>query len=110
MTQSAPTELRERLEMHKAELVERITKIKADVGGGLEADSSEQATQLENMEVLNALVQEGEEELAEIKSALRRMDDDTYGACIACGEEISSERLEARPYSSECIKCASSQD
>ncbi len=110
MNRSAATELRERLEMHKAELDERITKIRADVGGGLEADSSEQATQLENMDVLNALVQEGEEELAEIKAALLRMDDDTFGACVACGGDISRERLEARPYSSECIKCASSHD
>ncbi|TDJ44354.1 MAG: TraR/DksA family transcriptional regulator, partial [Gammaproteobacteria bacterium] len=30
--------------------------------------------------------------------------------CVACGEAISHERLEARPYSSECIKCASSHD
>jgi RNA polymerase-binding protein DksA len=110
MNQSGPAELRERLEMHKAELVERISKIRADVGGGLEADSSEQATQLENMEVLNALVQEGEDELGQIKAALRRLDDDTYGACVTCGEAIGHERLEARPYSSECIKCASSHD
>ena len=110
MNQPGPAEFRERLEMHKAELVERISKIRADVGGGLEADSSEQATQLENMEVLNALVQEGEEELAQIKAALRRLDDDTYGACVTCGEAIGHERLEARPYSSECIKCASSHD
>jgi RNA polymerase-binding protein DksA len=110
MNQSGPAELRERLEMHKAELVERISKIRADVGGGLEADSSEQATQLENMEVLNALVQEGEDELGQIKAALRRLDDDTFGACVTCGEAIGHERLEARPYSSECIKCASSHD
>jgi DnaK suppressor protein len=110
MNQSGPAEFRERLEMHKAELVERISKIRADVGSGLEADSSEQATQLENMEVLNALVQEGEDELAQIKAALRRLDDDTYGACVTCGEAIGHERLEARPYSSECIKCASSHD
>jgi RNA polymerase-binding protein DksA len=110
MNQSSPAELRERLEMHKAELVERISKIRADVGGGLEADSSEQATQLENMEVLNALVQEGEDELAQIKAALRRLDDDTYGTCVTCGEAVGHERLEARPYSSECIKCASSHD
>jgi len=110
MNQSGPAELRERLEMHKAELVERISRIRADVGGGLEADSSEQATQLENMEVLNALVQEGEDELGQIKAALRRLDDDTYGACVTCGKAIGHERLEARPYSSECIKCASSHD
>lgn len=110
MNQSGFAEFREQLEAHKAELTERVSKIRADVGGGLEADSSEQAAQLENMEVLNALVHEGEGELVQIKAALRRMDDGTFGACVACGESISPERLEARPYSSECITCASSHE
>ena len=110
MNQSGFAEFREQLEAKKAELVERVSKIKADVGGGLEADSSEQAAQLENMEVLNALVHEGEGELAQINAALLRMGDGTFGACVACGESISPERLEVRPYSSECIKCASSHE
>jgi len=110
MNQTNSAEFRDQLEKHKAELVERIGKIRADVGSGLEADSAEQAAQLENMEVLDALVQEGEDELHQIKAALRRMDEGTFGACTACGEAISNERLEVRPYSGECIKCASSHD
>lgn len=110
MNQIRSAEIREQLEKHKAELVERISKIRMDVGSGLEADSAEQATQLENMEVLDALVREGEEELALIKAALQRIDAGTYGACTACGESISSERLEVRPYSDECISCASKHD
>lgn len=110
MEQSWPAEFREQLEVHKTELVERIGKIKADIGSGLEADSAEQATQLENRDVLNALVREGEVELAQIKAALRRMDDGSFGDCVACGGPISHERLEARPYASECIGCASSHD
>ena len=110
MNQIRSAEMREQLEKHKAELVERISKIRTDVGSGLEADSAEQATQLENMEVLDALVREGEEELTLIKAALQRIDAGTYGACTACGESISSERLEVRPYSDECISCASKHD
>ena len=110
MNQSWPAEFRDQLEQHKSELNERISKIKADIAGGLEADSAEQATQLENRDVLTALVREGEEELKQIKAALRRMDDGTFGTCVACGESINPERLEARPYSSECISCASSHD
>jgi RNA polymerase-binding protein DksA len=110
MNQSQLAEFREQLEKQKTELADRVSKIKADIGSGLEADSAEQATQLENRDVLTALVREGEEELVQIKAALRRMDDGTFGTCVACGESISPERLEARPYSSECIGCASSHD
>jgi DnaK suppressor protein len=106
MTQAWPTELREQLEQQKAELTERVDKIKKDITGGLEADSKEQATQLENREVLDALAIEATEELVLIKAALINMDNGTYGACAECGEDIASDRLKARPYSAKCIDCA----
>ena len=101
------TELREQLQTLKAELNERVTKIKADLTKELDADSKEQATQLENREVLEALANEATEELTKINSALQRMDEGTYGLCIECGSEIDSRRLAARPYSGKCIVCAS---
>ena len=106
---SQTSDYRERLEQHKAELTERVNKIKADVIGGLEADSKEQAMQLENHEVLDALGNEATVELAKINAALQRLDSDTYGVCVACGAEIDRRRLEARPYSSKCIICASNE-
>jgi RNA polymerase-binding protein DksA len=107
MNQIPSAELRERLEQQKIELTARVSGIKADVGRGLEADSKEQAVQLENKEVLDALGNEATSELAKISAALQRMDDGTYGVCTACGAEIDSRRLNARPYSSKCIACAS---
>ena len=100
------TELREQLDSLKAELSERVTKIKADLTKGLDADSKEQATQLENREVLEALANEATEELTKINAALQRMDDGTYGICIECGAEIDARRLAARPYAGRCIVCA----
>ncbi|WP_251037833.1 TraR/DksA C4-type zinc finger protein [Paenibacillus albidus] len=38
------------------------------------------------------------QELEEIEAALQRMDEGTYGICIASKEEIPYERLEAIPY------------
>jgi DnaK suppressor protein len=102
-------EFRAQLKQHKAELTERVDKIKADVTGGLEADSKEQAVQLENHEVLDALANEATEELVKINAALQRMDSGTYGVCTACGTEIDNRRLKARPFSSKCIICASSE-
>lgn len=106
MTPEALAVLRERMEAKKAELNERIDKIKADIGRGLDADSKEQAGQLENKEVLDALANEATEEVAQISAALLRMDEGSYGTCINCSAQIDERRLEARPYALECINCA----
>jgi len=107
MEPSWPKELREQLEQKRAELHERVNKIKADITGGLDPDSKEQAAQLENAEVLDALANEGVEELGKISSALQRMDEGTFGICTNCGENIDNRRLDVRPFSSKCISCAS---
>ncbi len=98
--------LREDLERKRAELNERIARIKKDITSGLEPDSGEQATQLENREVLDALANEATAEVALINKALQRMDEGEYGLCIQCGEQIDDRRLEARPYAQRCIDCA----
>jgi len=110
VNQSWPAEQRATLEARKAELAERISKIKADVTRGLDADSKEQATQLENQEVLDALGNEGLEEIAKIDAVLLRMDNGTYGICVACATAIDNRRLEARPFSSRCIACATAAE
>jgi RNA polymerase-binding protein DksA len=107
MTEIVLAELRAQLDQRKAELTERIGRIKADIARGLDADSKEQATQLENKEVLDALANEATDELAKVNSALQRMESGTYGVCTACGKPIDTRRLAVRPYSSKCISCAS---
>ena len=107
MSKSWPDTLRDQLQQHKAELTERVNKIKADIGRGLDADSKEQAAQLENQEVLDALANEATEELARINAAMQRMDEGTYGICTDCGVEIDIRRLNAQPFAAKCIACAS---
>ncbi|MDH4266997.1 MAG: RNA polymerase-binding protein DksA [Deltaproteobacteria bacterium] len=43
--------------------------------------------------------------ILKIKEALARIEDGTFGICEECGEEISEERLEARPVTTLCIGC-----
>jgi DnaK suppressor protein len=45
-----------------------------------------------------------------IQDALRRLGDGNYGICEECGEEIGIERLKARPVTTLCIECKSSQE
>ena len=43
--------------------------------------------------------------LQDIQEALFRMDEQTYGICKHCDDEIGNRRLEAVPWASMCIKC-----
>lgn len=45
--------------------------------------------------------------LSRIEAALKRIDEDEFGYCIACGEEIDIRRLENDPTLATCVKCAS---
>ena len=48
--------------------------------------------------------------IKKIKAALERIDNDTYGICETCGEEISLKRLKARPVTTQCIDCKSKEE
>lgn len=55
------------------------------------------ATELYNRSMDISLLERDEHELDDIESALRAMDEGTYGICIASGEPIPYERLAALP-------------
>jgi DnaK suppressor protein len=44
-------------------------------------------------------------ELEAVKHALVRVDNDAYGDCLDCGEEIDRRRLRARPAVTLCVAC-----
>lgn len=43
--------------------------------------------------------------LRKIDKTLRKIDDEAFGICESCGEEINIKRLEARPVAEVCIRC-----
>ncbi|HEX6844166.1 MAG TPA: TraR/DksA C4-type zinc finger protein [Actinomycetota bacterium] len=44
---------------------------------------------------------------ADVRRALEKTEDGTYGICDRCGVLIPEERLDARPWSVRCVRCAS---
>lgn len=48
-------------------------------------------------------------ELGEVRSALERVVDGTYGVCQGCGIDIPPTRLEVRPHAATCIECAQTE-
>ena len=99
-----------RLEAELEELESRQSRIADDLAEPLNADSSEQAIEMEDdasLEGQGALVAK---EIASVKRALARIEDGTYGECVRCGEDIAPARLDARPEAALCINCARSNE
>ncbi|MBS1876021.1 MAG: TraR/DksA family transcriptional regulator [Acidobacteria bacterium] len=48
--------------------------------------------------------------LRNVRAALRRMDDGSYGVCLHCEEDISPKRLNAVPWTPYCIQCQEQAD
>jgi len=45
-----------------------------------------------------------------IKKALEKIEDGSFGFCEICGEPIDFKRLEARPVTTHCIECKTSEE
>lgn len=88
------------------ELEARLKKIKKDVTAPHSADSSEQAQERENDEVLDGIALTTEEELKLVYRALNRNQAGEYGICEKCHSKIDDKRLDAIPEAEYCIRCA----
>ena len=48
--------------------------------------------------------------LRNVRAALRRIDDGSYGVCLHCEEDINPKRLNAVPWAPFCIQCQEQYD
>ncbi len=48
--------------------------------------------------------------ILKIREALQRIEDGSFGICESCGDDIGTERLEARPVTTLCIECKRKQE
>ena len=93
-------------DQHPGSLDEEVEEIAATSDNHL----AETATATLGREIDYTLGENSEQVLADIDSALQRIDDGTYGTCVDCGREIPLQRLEAYPAASLCIDCKRSAE
>ena len=43
--------------------------------------------------------------LKNVQAALARFDNETFGVCLRCDEDIPEKRLNALPWAAHCVKC-----
>ena len=51
-----------------------------------------------------AILSNLEEQITEVESALKRLEDGSYGTCEACGKPIGDERLDVVPTARYCVE------
>ncbi len=106
-------DVRRRLEEHRGGLRERVAGLAKrpergtaqGFGKRIGDGTTEAVGRLTEIGVGRSL----ESTLARTERALAKLDDGTYGICDACGEQIERARLEARPDSVLCLRCAAAE-
>lgn len=109
MSNDAAVDYRTLLEQERSSLEDQLQELGYGDAGRVTydsnfADSSQVTAERGEAEALAAQLQET---LAEVLSALKKLDEGKYGICERCGNSISAARLEAKPASRYCIDCAS---
>ena len=99
--------MRQSLVARLEELGHRVHDYEGILREPLDADFAEQAAQMEGDEVVADLEHAALLEAEQIKVAVSRIDAGSYGECENCGGEINPKRLQALPYATDCIECAS---
>jgi RNA polymerase-binding transcription factor DksA len=56
---------------------------------------------------VSALLRQVQWHLAEVQTAMQRLEGGTYGTCERCKQPIAKARLQAKPAARTCIRCAS---
>ncbi len=65
---------------------------------------------MQQQEMSKASNQRRQLKLQQITAALKRIENNDYGYCHECEEEINPKRLEHSPTSKYCIECASAME
>jgi DnaK suppressor protein len=79
----------------------------SDTGGELSSfdqHPGDSGTETFEMEKNVSLLEQVDDELLEIQTAVERLERGTYGTCQACGRPIGDERLEAMPATRFCVE------
>jgi DnaK suppressor protein len=95
------TEVVEGLEARMGQKLTRETGQKIDSA----MDTADQSAQDVDQGIDYSLLEMKYEQYKDIADAFRKIQNDTYGLCEECGNEISIKRLEVNPLARYCIEC-----
>jgi DnaK suppressor protein len=102
-------EIRRRIGAKLAELEERVQAYKELVRPIAPENAIGRVSRMDainNKSVNEAALREAEAQVAALKRALTRLDDDRFGMCTRCGNAIPTGRILLVPAALTCVQCA----
>ena len=104
------TVARKRLEEMRDDLDRSIAILQGErpvpqAGVGYPQDSADAGASLSEADRTEAVLHSARSQRDEVVAALTRIEQDSYGRCVDCGNEIPEGRLDARPDAARCVNC-----
>jgi RNA polymerase-binding transcription factor DksA len=100
--------MRESLLQQKKEILDATQQLEKDI----DMDGDETDLIQGNMlaEMSNRLDTRNAAKLRQIEDALQRIEKQSYGLCLDCGDPISEKRLQFNPHFLTCVSCAEDRE
>ncbi len=104
MTRSEVNRFRKILEARQSELA-KVLRNREGIVIEKSADALDEVQHATERELAIRNLDRDSHLLRNVRGALQRMDEGSYGTCLHCEEEISPKRLDAVPWAGYCIRC-----
>ncbi|MEO8597335.1 MAG: TraR/DksA family transcriptional regulator [Candidatus Solibacter sp.] len=109
MNNTGLDQLESALQAKLSTIAERPDK-RGDIAIQQSADALDQTQLAAERDLVVTLLNRDTQMHRRLKTALLRMEDGTYGTCLACEEPISVKRLRAVPWAELCLSCQERSD
>src|SRR5258707_9985262 len=104
MTKTELNKYREILETKQAELAQ-VVRNRDAITIEKSADALDEVQNAAERELAIRNLDRESNLLRNVRAALRRIEDGSFGVCLHCEEDISPKRLAAVPWTAFCIQC-----
>lgn len=109
MTKQELSKFKKILEARQEEL-ERVVRNRDAITIEKSADALDEVQHAAERELAIRNLDRESNMLRNVRGALRRINDGSFGICVHCEEEISPKRLNAVPWTALCIQCQEQAD
>jgi DnaK suppressor protein len=95
---------------NKRDELERIVRNREAITIEKSADALDEVQHASERELAIRNLDRESNLLRNVRAALRRIDEGTFGVCMHCEEDISPKRIAAVPWAPYCIQCQEQAD
>jgi len=106
-------EFRTLIEKREQDLLNEMDRNQTEAREMTDQTSTEAMERMVNLEGRDTLLSHNDadfQELNEVRAALERLDNGTFGKCLDCGRDIPPARLAAIPWTAYCIEDQEKRD